>query len=57
MTVMDIVMKDDGLGFGDKVGCCPICNTPFVVPIEILFNSNKPESYPCSNCGQMIRLF
>ena len=57
MDILDIIMKDDGLGFGDKVGCCPVCETPFFIPIEIFFSKEKPSAIPCNNCGQMIRVY
>lgn len=49
-------MKDDGLGYGDKVACCPICDEPFVIPFDIIFSKKEIRVYPCKNCGQMIRI-
>ena len=52
----NLVFKNDGLGYGDQVGCCPTCGKPFVLPLKIAFSKNKPKNYPCSNCGEMINI-
>ena len=56
MEALDLIMKDDNLGFGDKIGCCPKCEKEFSIPINILFSQNKPNTYPCKHCGQLIKI-
>ena len=53
---LDLIMKDDKLGFGDKIGCCPKCEKEFCLPLSIAFSKNKPKSYPCKYCGQLVRI-
>ena len=56
MEILDLIMKDDGCGFGDKIGCCPKCEKEFVVPLNIVFSKNKPNAYPCKYCGQLVKI-
>ena len=58
MEVLDLVMKDDGAGFGDQVACCPKCEKPFIIPFEIAFSKKIKtiDSYPCKYCGQMCKI-
>ena len=56
MEVLELVMKDDGLGYGDQVACCPKCGEPFCLPLSIAFAKSKPPSYPCKHCHQLIKL-
>ena len=56
MKALDMIMKDDGCGFGDKIGCCPKCGEPFSVPIEIVFNKKDLKEYPCRYCGQLVKI-
>lgn len=56
MEVLNLIMKDDNLGFGDKIGCCPKCEKEFVIPLNIAFSKNKPAFYPCKYCGQLIKI-
>ena len=53
MDAVDMIMKDDQF-VGDKIGCCPICGEHFHLPIELALSNNRPDVYPCSNCGQLI---
>ena len=50
----NLLFKDDA--FGDKIGCCPNCENPFNIPLKVLFSKNKPSSFPCSNCGQLVKI-
>lgn len=54
--VYDLVMMDDGSGFGAMVACCPNCKMPFDLPFYIAFSENKPEYYPCKYCEILLRL-
>lgn len=56
MKALDMIMKDDGCGFGDKIGCCPKCENPFNIPIEVLFNNKNLKEYPCKYCGQLVKI-
>jgi hypothetical protein len=56
MKALDMIMKDDGCGFGDKIGCCPKCGEPFSVPIEIAFKKRDLKEYPCRYCGQLVKI-
>ena len=56
MKALDLIMKDDGCGFGDKIGCCPKCDKEFVIPLKVAFSNNKPETYPCKYCGQLVKI-
>ena len=56
MEILDLIMKDDGLRYGDQVACCPICDEPFVIRFDIIFSKKEIRVYPCKNCGQMIRI-
>ena len=56
MEALELVMKDDGLGYGDQIACCPKCGEPFCLPLSIAFAKSKPSTYPCNNCNQLIKL-
>ena len=56
MEILDLVMKDDGLGFGDQIACCPKCEKPFVIPLEIAFSKKTIDFFPCKYCGQFCRI-
>lgn len=56
MDIQDLIMKDDGLGFGDQIACCPKCEEPFVIPFEVAFSKKSIGFYPCKNCGQVCRI-
>ena len=56
MEALELVMKDDGLGYGDQVACCPKCGEPFCLPLSIAFAKSKPSTYPCKHCHQPIEL-
>ena len=58
MDIQDLVMRDDKLGFGDQVACCPKCEKPFIIPFEIAFSKKIKtiDSYPCKYCGQMCKI-
>ena len=56
MEALSLVMKDDELGYGDQVACCPKCGKPFCLPLNIAFAKQKPPIYPCKHCGQSIKL-
>lgn len=54
--VKEIIMLDDGCGFGDMIACCPNCKEPFILPFYIAFADKKPENYPCKYCGTIIKI-
>lgn len=56
MELLDLIMKDDGAGFGDKIACCPKCEKPFVIPFNVAFSKKLIDSYPCQNCGQLCKI-
>ena len=56
LKALNLVMKDDGFGFGDQVGHCPKCGNKFSIPIEVLFSNRSLSEYPCKYCGQLIKL-
>ena len=56
MKALDMIMKDDGCGFGDKIGCCPKCEEPFVVPLKIAFSKSEIKEFPCKHCGQLVKI-
>ena len=51
MKTYNIVMLDDGLGFGDFIACCPVCGNSITVPIGY-----KGTYTQCSTCGVTICL-
>ena len=56
MEALELVTKDDGLGYGDQIACCPKCGEPFCLPLNIAFAKSKPSTYPCKHCNQLIKL-
>lgn len=56
MEILDLVMRDDRLGYGDQIACCPNCNEPFVIPLEIAFSKKNIDFLPCKHCGQICRI-
>ncbi len=54
--VKELVMQDDGLGFGDQIACCPKCKKPFIIPLEVAFSNKNIVLYPCKHCGQVCRI-
>ena len=56
MEALDLVFKNDGLGYGDQIACCPKCGKPFCLPFKYVFSNKKPPAYPCEKCGQLIKL-
>ena len=56
MEALDLIFKNDGLGYGDQIACCPKCGKPFCLPFKYVFSNKKPPAYPCEKCGQLIKL-
>lgn len=53
---LDLVMLDDGFGLGDMIACCPICKTPFTMPMSLVWAKEKPKILPCNKCGTLLKV-